>query len=199
VRTSLIFAACALLGIAAPASASSTLSFSAPISLTRAPSSSTSTVSPDAGQTVAFAMPVVAGGVALLHHWDWQGVEQLTLDTALTVGTAFALKQIVREKRPDGSDWHSFPSDTEAVAFAPAAFLWDRYGWEYGLPAYAVAGYVGYERVHSQQHHWWDVAASAAIGLGYTKLITTRYRNPRFHTDVYGSADGGGVRVSWEF
>ena len=164
-----------------------------------ADAASSSTPSPDSGKLVAIALPVAAGGVALLHHWDWQGVEQLTIDTALTVGTAYALKALVREKRPDGSDWHSFPSDTAAVAFAPAAFLWDRYGWEYGLPAYALAGYVGYERVHSKQHHWYDVAASAAIGWGYSELITTRYRPSRFHTDVYGSADGGGVRVSWDF
>ena len=183
VRTSLIFAAFALALFAAPANAAS-------------PSSSSSQ---NSGKIIALALPVAAGGVALLHHWDWQGVEQLTLDTALTVGTAYALKALVREKRPDGSDWHSFPSDTAAAAFAPAAFLWDRYGWEYGLPAYALAGYVGYERVHSKQHHWYDVAASAAIGWGYSELITTRYRRSRFHTDVYGSADGGGVRVSWEF
>ena len=90
----------------------------------------------NAGQAVAIAMPVMAGGVALLHDWDWVGVKELAVDTGLSVGTALLLKQIVREQRPDGSDWHSFPSDTAALAFAPASFLWDRYGWQYGAPAY---------------------------------------------------------------
>jgi membrane-associated phospholipid phosphatase len=145
---------------------------------------------PNAGKAVAIAIPLVAGGVALAHDWDWKGVEQLTIDTGLTVGTALILKQIVREQRPDGSDFHSFPSDTAALAFAPASFLWDRYGWQYGVPAYLAAGYVGYERVHSKQHHWYDVAASAAIGWGYSRLITTRYTHKRFYTNVYANSDG---------
>ncbi len=58
------------------------------------------------------------------------------------------------------------------------------------MPAYLAAGYVGYERVHSKQHHWYDVAASAAIGWGYSQLITTRYTHKRFYTNVYASSDG---------
>jgi membrane-associated phospholipid phosphatase len=152
-----------------------------------------------AGQAVAIAIPVVAGGVALLHDWDWQGVKELTVDTGLTVGTALLLKQLVREQRPDGSDWHSFPSDTAALAFAPAAFLWDRYGWQYGVPAYLAAGYVGYERVNSKQHHWYDVAASAAIGWGYSRLITTRYTHKRFYTNVYATSDGAYIDFNYRW
>src|SRR6185312_10960536 len=92
--------------------------------------------SDNAGKAVAIALPIAAGGIALLHHRDWQGVSQLGIDTALTVGTVLALKQFVREQRPDHSDFRSFPSLTTAVAFAPASFLWRRYGWQYGAPAY---------------------------------------------------------------
>ena len=144
----------------------------------------------NAGKAVAIAIPLVAGGVALAHDWDWTGAKELVVDTGLTFGTALILKQIVKEQRPDKSDFQSFPSDTAALAFAPAAFLWDRYGWQYGVPAYLAAGYVGYERVHSKQHHWYDVAASAAIGWGYSRLITTRYTHPRFYTNVYANSDG---------
>jgi membrane-associated phospholipid phosphatase len=153
----------------------------------------------NAGQAVAIAIPVLAGGVALLHDWDWQGVKELTLDTGLTVGTALLLKQLVREQRPDGSDWHSFPSDTAALAFAPAAFMWDRYGWQYGVPAYLAAGYVGYARVNAKQHHWYDVAASAAIGWGYSRLITTRYTHKRFYTNVYATSDGAYIDFNYRW
>ena len=69
-----------------------------------------------------------------------------------TVGTAWALKHVVREQRPDHSDFQSFPSDTAALAFAPgASFLWDRYGWQVGVPAYAAAGFVGWSRVRCQK------------------------------------------------
>ena len=151
------------------------------------------------GEAVAIALPVIAGSVTLLHDWDWKGAEQLTADTGLTLLTVYALKQIVREQRPDGSDFRSFPSETSALAFAPASFLWDRYGWQYGLPAYLAAGYVGYTRINSKQHHWWDVAASAGIAWTYSRLITTRYTHRRFYTDIYASSDGAYVtmKLTW--
>ena len=73
------------------------------------------------GKAVAIALPLAAGGITLLHDWDWTGTAQLALDEGLTVGTALVLKQVVREQRPDMSNFQSFPSETAAVAFAPAA------------------------------------------------------------------------------
>ena len=128
-----------------------------------------------AGTGIAIALPIAAGGIALYHDYDWQGVAQLVADTGATVGTAFLLKHVLKEERPDHSDDQSFPSDTAALAFAPAQFLWDRYGWQYGVPAYAAAAFSGYSRVESRQHHWWDVAASAGMAFGYGKLFTSRY------------------------
>ena len=111
-----------------------------------------------AGTYVAIALPVVAGGIAVWKD-DWTGVKQLTAVTVLTVGTAYALKHLVRECRPfahpcshNSNDWDSFPSDTAALAFAPAGFLWNRYGWQYGLPAYAAAEFAGYSRVYAKKH-----------------------------------------------
>ena len=107
---------------------------------------------------------------------------------------------MVREQRPDHSDFKSFPSDTSALAFAPAQFLWDRYGWEYGVPAYAAAAFVGYSRVDAKRHHWWDVAASAAISFGYSKLITTEFRPTKsLYTDLEASPGGiyASVHYTW--
>lgn len=153
----------------------------------------------DAGKAVAIAMPIVAGGVSLFKD-DWHGIAQLIVVTGLTAGTAYGLKQIVHEERPDHSDDKSFPSDQEAVAFAPAAYLWDRYGWEYGVPAYAAAGFVGYARVHSDRHHWWDVAASAGIGWFYSRLITKEYHPPEnFYTGAYVTPHAAFVMVDYRF
>ncbi len=150
-----------------------------------------------AGTDTAIALPLVAGGIALWKY-DWQGAKQLTLATALTVGTSLALKQVVREQRPDHSDFQSFPSNTSALAFAPAQFLWQRYGWEYGVPAYAAAAFVGYSRVDAKQHHWWDVAASGVISLGYNELITTRYRKPYGLTSNL-AANPSGIYASLDY
>jgi len=161
------------------------------------PAEASSSSIDSAGTGVAIALPLAAGAVTLWKD-DWNGAAQLTLDTALTVGTALALKQFVREQRPDHSDFKSFPSNTSALAFAPAQFLWQRYGWEYGLPAYAAAAFVGYSRVDAKQHHWWDVAASAALSLTYNEIITTRF-HPRnsLYTDLQASP--GGVYASLDY
>ncbi len=157
------------------------------------PAQASSTIE-TAGTGTAIALPLVAGGIALWKD-DWTGAAQVTLSTALTLGTSLALKQFVREQRPDHSDFKSFPSNTSAIAFAPAQFLWQRYGWEYGLPAYAAATFVGWSRVDAKQHHWWDVMASAAISIGYNEIFTTRYRPPNGFTSNL-SANPDGIFVS---
>jgi membrane-associated phospholipid phosphatase len=147
-----------------------------------------------AGTIVAVSLPMAAVGISLLHHHDWEGIAELTESTALTVGAALILKQIVREQRPDHSDFQSFPSETAALAYSPAYYLWDRYGWRYGVPAYAAALFVGYARVKSKQHHWYDVAASSALALGVNYALVTRYHASNRYS-VYASADGDTVGI----
>jgi membrane-associated phospholipid phosphatase len=141
------------------------------------------------GTDVAIALPVIAGGLTLYKN-DWMGAAQLTVDTVATVGLAYGLKHVIHEQRPDKSDFQSMPSDTAALAFAPAQFLWDRYGWEYGLPAYGAATFVAWSRVDAQKHHWYDVAASAGISFGMSKIFTTRYK-PKGLTYGVTPTDGG--------
>lgn len=154
-----------------------------------------------AGTAVAVALPVVAGGITAWKQ-DWTGSAQLFVSTALTVGTVYGLKHVIRECRPfakpctpGGDNWDSFPSDTSALAFAPAQFLWQRYGWQYGVPAYAAATFVGWSRVDARKHHWYDVATSFGISLIYNELITTRYHKK---TGLYTNleAEPGGVFAS---
>lgn len=147
-----------------------------------------------AGKAVAYALPLVAVGVSLAHHEDWDGVAELGVSTAATLGAAYLLGHIVREQRPDHSDFHSFPSDTAALADAPADYLWARYGWQYGVPAYAAALFVGYSRVDAKKHHWYDVAASSVIAFGVNYAIVTRYHENE-HYRLYGSADPDSVGV----
>lgn len=151
-----------------------------------------------AGTAVAIAMPLVAGGIAFSHDQDWTGIAQLGVDTIGTVGIAYGLKHVIREERPDHSDFQSMPSDTAALAFAPAAFLWDRYGWRYGVPAYLAAAFVGYSRVDADKHHWYDVAASAGIAWGVSQIFTTEYHRP-YQVYTYATPDSAYVKVTYNF
>jgi membrane-associated phospholipid phosphatase len=147
-----------------------------------------------AGKAVAIALPLVAVGISLGHHEDWDGVAELGVSTATTLGIAYLISHVVREQRPDHSDFHSLPSDTAALGYASADYLWARYGWQYGVPAYAAAMFVGYSRVDAKKHHWYDVAASSLIAYGVNYAIVTRYHeNTQYR--VYGSADPSAIGI----
>jgi membrane-associated phospholipid phosphatase len=150
------------------------------------------------GKAIAIALPLLAGGYSIWEG-DKTGFAQLTVETLLSVGTAYGLKQFVRERRPDGSDYQSFPSATSALAFAPATFMWDRYGWEYGVPMMAAATYAGWTRVDARKHHWYDVGASLGLAIISSKIFTTPYRPHGLNYSADLGTDGGMVHLSYNF
>lgn len=152
-----------------------------------------------AGTGVAIALPLIAGGIAF-DKGDTHGVGQLVLITGLSVGTAYGLKQFVREKRPDGSDYESFPSDTTALAASGSGFLWRRYGWQYGLPAFAASQFVSFTRVDAKKHHWYDTLASSAIAAGYSYVIASPYKErSHWRTSLSAAPDGGYLALAYDF
>jgi len=126
-----------------------------------------------AGDVVAVLLPLTAGSASLLMD-DFTGTGQLVKGTALSLGSTIVLKYAVNEERPNGEDY-SFPSGHAALSFSSAEFIRKRYGWEYGIPAYAAASFVGYTRVEENQHYFHDVLAGALIGIGSSYLFTTPY------------------------
>lgn len=150
------------------------------------------------GKTVAIALPIVAGGISIFKS-DWNGLADDIVVTGATGATTFGLNHLIKETRPDGSDNHSFPSDQAGIAFAPAFFLWHRYGWQYGVPALAAASFVGFARVNAQKHHWYDVMTSAAIGFTYDQIITRRYLKHAIYTEAYASSEGAFVALDYRF
>ena len=148
-----------------------------------------------AGDVTALLIPATAGISSLLLQ-DYTGIKQLAESTALTLGATLVLKYSVDERRPNGED-HSFPSAHAAISFSSAEFIRKRFGWEYGIPAYAAATFVGYSRVDAKQHYVHDVLAGALIGIGSSYLFTTPYSR----LNVSGEAGPGyyGVRVGSTF
>src|SRR5689334_17669590 len=71
-----------------------------------------------------------------------------------------------------------------SISFASAEFLRKRYGWEYGIPAYALASFVAYSRVESNAHFPHDVIAGAAIGIGSSFLFTHPYKKWVVQADI---------------
>jgi membrane-associated phospholipid phosphatase len=108
------------------------------------------------------------------------------------------LKEALPERRPDGSNNKSFPSGHVGTAFAAAATLQNRYGWQVGLPAQLVAAIVGFSRVEARKHHWYDVVAGAAIGEGSGFLLTSK-RDGAVRVLPWGDAQGAGIALGMRF
>lgn len=104
---------------------------------------------------------------------DPVGRQQFTKAFLLSQATVQVLKHSIDEWRPNASDAKSFPSGHTSAAFLGAAFLYERYGPVYGIPAYVVAGYTGLSRVWAEKHFFDDVLAGASISLLSTWLFTT--------------------------
>lgn len=91
----------------------------------------------------------------------------VTAGLAYTTQTAicYLLKSVVREQRPDGSRYNSFPSAHTAAAFTGAELIRGDYGNGPGSAFYACGLYVAAMRVQHQRHWWWDTVAGAGIGI----------------------------------
>jgi len=150
-----------------------------------------------AGNVLKYALPV-AGAALNLAHDDADGALQLGVSWLGALGSSYLLQQVVTEERPDHSGMHAFPSDSTATAFAAASSIQVRYGWRYGLPAYAVAAFVGYSRIEADKHRWHDVAAGALIGWGIGQLVTSRYQQlPEIQ--AYADTEGAGFQAFWHW
>ncbi len=136
-----------------------------------------------AGDILQYVLPTTAGGLTLGYQ-DYKGTLQLGESVALTLGVTYSLKYAVDERRPNGGS-QSFPSAHSSISFSAAEFMRKRYGWEYGIPAYAAASFVAYSRVEAREHYAHDVIAGAAIGILSSYLFTKPYKgwNIELQTD----------------
>ncbi|PSW32777.1 PAP2 family protein [Photobacterium phosphoreum] len=125
----------------------------------------------DFGTVAQISLPITAGVIALVKG-DEKGFFQLAEGTIYTTTVIHTLKWAINEERPDHSGNNSFPSGHTAAAVDGAAFLQFRYGWKYGLPAYALSAVVGYSRIQAHKHYLHDVIAGELLATSIHYIIT---------------------------
>ncbi len=150
------------------------------------------------GDVLATALPVAA----LISTLVWKDDQPATLQFAKTIVTSFGvthvLKRVVDKPRPNGGD-HAWPSGHTSSAFTGAAVLQIRHGWTVGIPAYLLAGYVGWTRVYVDAHDYWDFLGGAIIGVGSAYLFTKPYDPNRVAISL-GKRDGDySIEFSFRF
>lgn len=83
-------------------------------------------------------------------------------------GLTQLMKRAIGQRRPDGSNYHSFPSGHTAQAFSAATFLSEEYQHRFKwMPyvAYGAASSVGAFRMVNNKHYISDVLVGAALGI----------------------------------
>jgi hypothetical protein len=101
---------------------------------------------------------------------------------SLTQGLKFAAGRT----RPDASG-HT------ASAFATATVLQRYYGWKVGVPAFALAGYVGGSRLSENRHYLSDVVFGAAIGILSARAVTVGHGRHEFAVTPVAMPGGFGI------
>ena len=120
----------------------------------------------EASKRKAYVQPVTG------HNW-----QRFAVNTIASVGVAYAgktvLKAMIKEERPDHSDNKSFPSGHASMAFAAARSIDKEFRKDniwIPIAGYAAATAVAVERVARDRHHWYDVVAGGAVGIGAAEL-----------------------------
>lgn len=107
---------------------------------------------------------------------DSEGQKQWLRNTGVNQVLVSALRLGFNEtslgERPNGNRY-GFPSGHVSFVMSGATFLGERYGWKWGVPAYAAAAYVAYTRVDEDKHHWRDVIAAGTLAYGVALLTVT--------------------------
>lgn len=119
--------------------------------------------------------PTMTGLCLAIVNEDKKGAIELGLSTLTGLAANYALEAAIKKDRPDGSGSHAFPSTHTMLAFDGSTFLMKRYGWAWGVPAYAVSAYVAWGRTYADKHDWWDVLGGAAIGVGAALIYTHKF------------------------
>ncbi len=150
------------------------------------------------GDILQIGLPVVALASTCYYPSDdkpdWQFVKSFATAMLITHG----LKHIINKERPDGGNY-SFPSGHTTSAFSAATFLHIRYGWKVGVPALALASFVGYSRIYARRHDVWDVMAGAGVGIGSALLFTKPFHSKKLNVYINKSESYYLVGLNYRF
>jgi membrane-associated phospholipid phosphatase len=125
----------------------------------------------------------------------------VTMLSALTINAAVTggLKAIRQNDQPDGEVW-AWPSGHTSSSFTVASVLHEFYGLKVGLPAYTVAGLVGWRMMDDGDHWASDVVFGAVLGWVVGHTVAREHENREIGgfevTPYYGHRDAPAVGIN---
>lgn len=122
----------------------------------------------DIGSYVQYVPSSMHIGLGLLGARSQHAFLDRTIESSIAHLTGLALsripKLIFNAQRPDGGS-KAFPSGHSILAFAGAELTRMDYGAGWGAGAYALAAFVGVDRIYGDRHWIGDILAGAGLGV----------------------------------
>jgi hypothetical protein len=158
----------------------------------------------------AYQLPVLTGVYALSHWCEDDKLHEFSKAAFSAYGLSamytVAIKGITDTQRPTTEFQHGhygFPSYHASSTFCLAAVIDEYYGWQVGVPAYVLAGLVGWSRIDQREHDLSDVVFGSILGFVIGKTVACahleHYSGFRV-TPTYDPASGTtGVTVDTRF
>lgn len=154
-----------------------------------------------AGHILHMALPATAVLTTVIvgdKEGTWQFVKSFSANLAVT----YTLKYAFNKPRPEGAtDGLAFPSGHTSVAFNSAVFIQKRYGWKFGIPAYILAGFVGYSRIEglNDRHDGWDVLGGMVSGISTAYFFTSPYKPKNLDISLHSYEGHYTIGVVYKF
>ncbi|MBI3864859.1 MAG: phosphatase PAP2 family protein [Planctomycetia bacterium] len=130
----------------------------------------------------SYQVPVLAGAYAASLWTQDETLHEFSLSTlsayGLTAAATVTIKGITNTQRPTDAfqnGHYGFPSYHSASTFCIAACIEEYYGWKAGLPAYVLAGLVGWSRIDQREHDLSDVLFGAVLGVVIGKTVSAAH------------------------
>ena len=144
------------------------------------------------GTHFAIAGAMYLGGLAAEDYETYGKGKMMLSALAINGLVTMGLKVAARTESPNGDEF-GWPSGHTSSSFCFAATLYEAYGPWAGLPAYAFAAFVGYERIDARNHDFNDVISGALIGMTIGHLVAQNHQPRILGMDVMPWADGNGT------
>jgi len=150
------------------------------------------------GDIIRIGLPASAFVLSFVLENEKEGILQATASFGATFISTHLIKRIIDKDRPEGEKY-AFPSGHTSISFSAAAFVQKRYGFNYGIPFYFLAGYVGWSRVYVEKHDWWDVLGGVVIGIGCSYLFTDPCKENKVKIIFKNSEDFYMAGIAYKF
>ncbi len=123
-------------------------------------------------------------------HFGSDLIRAQALNAVVTRG----LKLATQRHRPHGGG-DSMPSGHTSASFATAAVVDAHFGWKAGVPAYALASFIGWSRIRDDRHWLSDVIIGGTLGAIAGRTVTAGHGDRQWVVVPAASADGAAVYV----